>query len=218
MYLLVPWWTNISMRITNSWYYSTLGNIQVPKPGTWDSWLKPMHSSSLEITKAWGIKAIGNAKCSDHLNRPRWIWFVCVHSVYNLIWKLQCFKIVLMEIFGLYHLNTFNLFKASCHCFKNCFIAIIVFCHSFVYIAFTKAQIWLVCVQILALFRAWQRVNNTHETLDNSFHCRSVSFIKWICCRWSLRTVILKLGVRWQKKGDFQILFPLMACSQRCNW
>lgn len=134
------------------------------------------------------------------------------------IWKLQCFKIVLMEIFGLYHLSTFNLFKASCHCFKNCLIAIIVFCSSFVYIAFTKAQIWLVCVQILALFRAWQRVNNTHETLDNSFHCLSVSFIKWICCRWSLRTVILKLGVRWQKKGDFQIVFPLMACSQRCYW
>lgn len=142
---------------------------------------------------------MGNAECSDHLNRPRWIWFVYVHSVYNLIWKLQRFKIVPMEIFGLYHLNTFNLFKASCHCFKNC---IIVFCRCFVYIAFTKAQIWLVCVQILAFFRAWQRVNNTHETLDNSFHGLSVSFIKWICCRWSLRIVILKLGVRWQKKGD----------------
>lgn len=66
--------------------------------------------------------AMGNAKCIDHLNRPGMDFSPPhTHSVYKLMWKLQCFKIVLMEIFGFYHINMFNLFKASCHYFKKLF-------------------------------------------------------------------------------------------------
>lgn len=131
-----------------------------------------------------------------------WVWVsVCVFlpNVYKLIWKLPCLKIVLMEIFGFYHINMLNMFKASyCHCFKNCFIIIGFVTLFFCLHCSSKTQIWLVCAQILALFRAWQIVNNTHETLDNSFNCLTFINYKWICCRWSLRTMILKLGVTFK--------------------